>query len=296
MTRAAWVQKELVHLCRDVLTTLASRTTPGYRHWVSMLQNALGNKWFGQIARKSSDFVDLQWGITIQSLLDIAPRARGRLLDVGCGDNPYEYIFQPFVSEYVGIEHEATFTDTSAQRRDRKPDYLYDGKRLPFEDRSFDTVLNVQVLEHTPEPGALVREMARVLRDDGLLILTAPFEFRLHEEPNDFFRYTPHGLKQLCSRAGLEVIYTEQQGDLTTVIGHKLNGYLALRVARLQSFAQSVGKLGHESDKVPPTRWWTLPFVAPMMAGIALAARLLQKPLHDPQNALGFLIVAQKVR
>jgi SAM-dependent methyltransferase len=242
----------------------------------------------------SSDFVDLQWGITIQSLVNIAPRARGRLLDVGCGDKPYEHIFRPFVSEYVGVEHEATFTATSAERNSKKPDYLYDGKRLPFEDRSFDTVLNVQVLEHTPQPGTLVREMSRVLKDDGLLILTAPFEFRLHEEPHDFFRYTPHGLKQLCAEAGLEVTYVEQQGDLTTVIGHKLNGYLALRVARLQSFAQSLGKLGHESASVPSVRWWTLPVVAPMMASIALGARIFEKVLHDPQNALGFLIVAQK--
>lgn len=250
----------------------------------------------GGLTRWSSDLVDLQWGITIRSLVAVAPRARGRLLDVGCGDKPYEQIFRPFVSEYVGIEHEATFNETSAQRNRTKPDFVYDGKRLPFENGSFDTVLNVQVLEHTPDPGALVCEMSRVLKPDGLLILTAPFEFRLHEEPHDFFRYTPHGLKALCAAAGLEVTYTEQQGDLTTVIGHKLNGYLALRVARLQAVAQSVGKLGHESANTPGVRWWTLPVVAPLMAGIAIGARISEKALHDPQNALGFLIVAQKGR
>lgn len=250
----------------------------------------------GRLARKGSDFVDLQWGITIQSLVDAAPRASGRLLDVGCGDKPYEEIFRPFVTEYIGIEHEATFGATSARNYRKKPDYYYDGKRLPFEDASFDTVLNVQVLEHTPHPDLLVREMSRVLKPDGRLILTAPFEFRLHEEPHDFFRYTPHGLTRLCADAGLKVVYTEQQGDLTTVIGHKVNGYLALRVARLQSVAQSVGKLGHESADTPKARWWTLPFVAPAMAGIALSARLFEGVFHDPQNALGFLIVAEKVR
>ncbi|HKQ68553.1 MAG TPA: class I SAM-dependent methyltransferase [Polyangiaceae bacterium] len=244
--------------------------------------------------RASSDFVDLQWGITIRSLTGIAPRAKGRLLDVGCGDKPYEHIFLPYVSEYIGIEHEATFSATSAEKRERKPDYVYDGNRLPFEDKTFDTVLNVQVLEHTPRPGALVHEMARVLKDDGLLILTAPFEFRLHEEPHDFFRYTPHGLKQLCAEAGLEVVHVEQQGDLTSVVGHKLNGFLALRVARLQSLGQSVGKLGHEASDAPRTRWWTTPFVVPTMAGIAVSARLLERLLHDPQSALGFLIVAKR--
>jgi SAM-dependent methyltransferase len=261
-----------------------------------MLRSVLQQEWVGKLARAFGDFVDLQWEITIRSLKGAAPRARGRLLDVGCGDKPYEHIFRPYVSEYIGIEHEGTFSDTSAERRERKPDYLYDGKRLPFEDRSFDTVLSVQVLEHTPDPGALVREMSRVLKDDGVLILTAPFEFRLHEEPNDFFRYTPHGLKQLCAAAGLEVIYTEQQGNLTTVIGHKLNGFLALRVARLQSLGQALGKMGHESDDVPSLRWWTMPVVAPMMTGIAIGARLFERALHDPQNALGFLIVATRAR
>ena len=83
------------------------------------------------------------------------------------------------MTEYIGIEHEATFAATSAETHERKPDLYYDGKRLPFEDRSIDTILNIQVLEHTPTPGALVIEMARVLKDDGIMIITAPFSFRL---------------------------------------------------------------------------------------------------------------------
>ena len=295
-TPCFWPRHPVVTCFGALFVALTRKALAPITHTRYRWRNMLVQEYVGKLARIASDFVDLQWGITIQSLVDIAPRARGRLLDVGCGDKPYEDIFRPFVTEYVGIEHEATFSATSAQNYRKKPDYYYDGKRLPFEDGSFDTVLNVQVLEHTPHPGVLVREMSRVLKPDGQLILTAPFEFRLHEEPHDFFRYTPHGLAALCSEAGLEVVFTEQQGDLTTVIGHKINGYLALRVARLQSVAQSVGKLGHESADAPKVRWWTLPIVAPTMASIALAARVFEKAFHDPQNALGFLIVARKVR
>jgi SAM-dependent methyltransferase len=253
-------------------------------------------KWVQSAARTASDWVDLQWSITIASLTGVAPEARGRLLDVGCGDKPYEHIFRPFVTEYIGVEHEATFTATSAGARDRKPDVLYDGKRLPFDDRSFDTVLNVQVLEHTPQPFALVSEMARVLKDDGVLIVTAPFGFRLHEEPHDYFRYSPHGLRQLCADAGLEVVRVEQQGSLWSVIGHKLNSYLALQVAHLEGVAQAMGKLGHENEARVSPRWWTLPMVGPTMAAVALAARVLDAALHDPQEALGFLVVARRAR
>ena len=71
----------------------------------------------------------------------------------------------------------------------------------------------------------------------GLLILSAPFSFRLHEEPHDYFRYTPHGLRSMLTGAGLEVEEIRPQGDLWSVVGHKLNSFLAFRVARMGSVA-----------------------------------------------------------
>ena len=185
------------------------------------------------LLRTASDLVDLQWSLLIAQLESVAPQAHGRLLDVGCGQKPYEQIFRPHVSEYIGIEHEATFASTNASTSARKPDLYYDGRHLPFDDASFDTVLNVQVLEHTPHPALLVNEMGRVLKPGGTLLLSAPFQFRLHEEPHDYFRYSPHGLRTLCDDAGLRIIETRNQGSLWSVIGHKLNSYLAFRVARI---------------------------------------------------------------
>ena len=48
-----------------------------------------------------------------------APFARGRLLDVGCGDKPYESLFLPHVREYVGAEYDATYQGTSNEDRGR---------------------------------------------------------------------------------------------------------------------------------------------------------------------------------
>src|SRR5262245_41891705 len=128
--------------------------------------------------RAGSDWVDLQWSLLYQALEVVAPRAKGRLLDVGCGDKHFERIFRPYVDEYLGIEREATFEATAANRSAARPDYFYEGDRLPFEDGSFDTVLSIQVLEHTPRPRQLVAEMARVLKKGGTFILAAPFSFR----------------------------------------------------------------------------------------------------------------------
>jgi SAM-dependent methyltransferase len=246
--------------------------------------------------RTTSDWVDLQWSLVVELLERVAPQAKGRLLDVGCGDKPFAHLFAPYVSEYLGIEHEASFTATAASQRERAPDLLYDGRRLPFEDATFDTVLNVQVLEHTPHPKKLVREMGRVLKDDGILILSAPFQFRLHEEPHDYFRFSPHGLRTLCDAAGLEIVEIHKQGSLWSVLAHKLNSFLAFNVARVGGLAQAMGKLPHEGVKSASPRVWTLPFVAPAMLGLSGGARVMDRLLPDPEEALGFLIVARKRR
>jgi SAM-dependent methyltransferase len=247
------------------------------------------------VLRRSADWVDLQWSALERSLRALAPRTRGRLLDVGCGDKPYEAWFRPYVRSYIGIEHATAFAATAAGARGG-PDVVYDGGRLPFRDGAFDTVLSVQVLEHTPTPQALVAEMARVLADDGLLILTAPFQFRLHEEPYDYFRYSPHGLRALCERAGLDVLETIPQGSLWTVLGQKLNSYLAFRVVRVGQLAQRMGKLGHEPLQGVPTRWWTLPLVGPGIVSIAAGARFLDRVLPEPTESLGFIIIARRAR
>jgi SAM-dependent methyltransferase len=247
------------------------------------------------LLRRGADWVDLQWSAVERVLKAVAPQARGRLLDVGCGDKPYEAWFRPYVNAYIGIEHCDTFMSTTAAGGRGRPDVVYSGRRLPFRDASFETVLSVQVLEHTPWPGALVAEMSRVLTPDGLLILTAPFQFRLHEQPHDYFRYSPHGLRQLCADAGLEVLEVVPQGSLWTVIGHKLNSYLSLRVARAGQLAQQLGKLGHEAPQSAGVRWWTLPVVGPSIVTIAAGARLMDRWFADPEESLGFLVLARPV-
>lgn len=128
-----------------------------------------------------------------------ASRARGRLLDIGCGTKPYEHHFAPYVSEYVGLDHEQ-----SAHGLDRV-DIVGTAYEIPVPDESFDTILCTAVLEHLEEPGAALGEARRVLRPTGTAIYVAPLIWHLHEEPRDFFRYTKHGLSYLFRQAGFEI-------------------------------------------------------------------------------------------
>lgn len=241
-------------------------------------------------ARRASDWVDLALSGLLDQLAAIAPRAHGRLLDVGCGEKPYEDIFRPYVREYIGVEYEATFSTTHSSSRSSKPDVYYDGKVLPFESQSFDTVISIQVLEHTPHPQTVVNEMARVAKKSALVVVSAPFSFRLHEEPFDYFRYSPHGLRAMFESAGLVVDGIWNERDLWSVIGHKINSYLAFRVARIESIAQALGKHGHEGARSAPARLWTLPLVLPTMGAISAASRVLDRVAPDGSEALCYMV------
>lgn len=72
-----------------------------------------------------------------------------------------------------------------------------DGHRLPFADGSIDAVWVQAVLEHTIDPGAIVAEMHRVLRDGGLVFANVAFMWPIVEQGYDFTRYTASGLRWL---------------------------------------------------------------------------------------------------
>lgn len=68
----------------------------------------------------------------------------------------------------------------------------------------FDAVVCTEVLEHTLNPFAAVREMRRILCRGGLLFLTTPFNFRIHGPLPDCWRFTEHGLRALLD--GWEIV------------------------------------------------------------------------------------------
>lgn len=133
-----------------------------------------------------------------QGVAQFAPAMRGKLLDVGCGQKPYACLFEAEI--YVGLE-----LDTPDNRARKRADHFYDGNQFPFPGASFDSVLCNQVLEHVFEPTAFLREIRRVLRPGGQLLLTVPFIWDEHEQPWDFARYTSFGLRHLLEGAGFKL-------------------------------------------------------------------------------------------
>jgi SAM-dependent methyltransferase len=153
-----------------------------------------------------------------RALAGVSAHAHGRLLDVGCGVKPYRSLF-PAVTQHLGIERPGTLS------KSRVVDVWGDALALPFRAGLFDTVLCSEVLEHVPEPSRLFEQAARVLKPGGMLILSTPQVWGLHEEPFDFYRFTKYGLSHLARASGLEVVEVRPTCGTFAMVGQRLSSF-----------------------------------------------------------------------
>ena len=120
-------------------------------------------------------------------LADILGAASGHHHDVGCGDKPYLPFFEPYVSEYVGVD---VVDNPYAELKGPV-------EALPAEDGSFDVVLCAQVLEHCDDPARAVTELRRVTRPGGRVLASTHGVMVFHPSPGDYWRWTHAGLERL---------------------------------------------------------------------------------------------------
>lgn len=127
----------------------------------------------------------------------VAQHARGLVLDIGSADGRAREWLRD--CEYISLDYPATATQMYGTR----PDVFADGGALPIVDASIDTVLLLEVLEHVRDAQAVLSNIARVLKPGGLLLLSVPFLYPLHDAPHDYRRYTAPGLEAAIRQCGL---------------------------------------------------------------------------------------------
>lgn len=208
--------------------------------------------------------------IFLSELKMIIPKyARGKLLDIGCGNKPYKYMTKHYVTEHVGLDHEDTIHDKS------KIDLFGTAYNIPVEDKHFDTVLCTAVLGHLEEPNKAIKEANRVLKRGGCAIYTVPLFWHLHEEPRDFYRYTKHGLKYLFDKNEFEITELKPLSGFWVTFGQELVYYL-------WRFRKG-GKLN--------PFWWIIPVIGVFIQGICY---LLNKIDHSEEFTWMYLVVVRK--
>jgi SAM-dependent methyltransferase len=165
---------------------------------------------------------------------------RGRILDAGAGYGAWT----PILKEHGDV----VAVDLSSQGR---PDVAADLKNLPYADNTFDAAFCSQVLEHEREPAALLAELYRVIKVGGALILTAPHLSRLHDAPQDYFRFTAPGLRFLAEEAGFATEEVRPCGGLLSFLGHNLNVLGLALTARVPVF----GRVAVAAAKLASPLW-----------------------------------------
>ena len=130
------------------------------------------------------------------------------VLDLGCGTGHMVEILTRQGYRVLGLD--IRLEGLQATRRLIPRSWLVQGQAtyLPFADKSFEVVLLVDVLEHTEDVAAL-REVRRVMKPDGLLILTVPavpFLWSYRDEiAGHLRRYTHRQLREVMEEARLKV-------------------------------------------------------------------------------------------
>jgi len=115
--------------------------------------------------------------------------AGSKILDAGAGECQFKkfcshlkYVSQDF-AQYTGEGNIGLQTGTWDNT---KLDIISDITAIPVEDGAFDAVMCTEVLEHVPDPVAALKELNRVLKPGGYLLITAPFASLTHFAPYHF--------------------------------------------------------------------------------------------------------------
>jgi SAM-dependent methyltransferase len=157
--------------------------------------------------------------------------ARGRLLDLGCGNVPLYEMYRPWISSAVCVDWPQSYHGHAHL------DVACDLNRpLPFADRSFNTIVMSDVIEHLFDHRTVWAEMARVLQPSGRAIIGVPFMYWLHEEPYDYFRPTEFALRRYCQEHGFRVLSLEPYGGALDVLFDITAKHLAVSTALAHCF------------------------------------------------------------
>ncbi|MDP4039336.1 MAG: class I SAM-dependent methyltransferase [Candidatus Pacearchaeota archaeon] len=207
----------------------------------------MDKKWTGQIHRplrvwqnpKLSDDIYLHFSELLKAVKSCAPKIKGVVLDVGAGTTPYKKLFK--FEKYITLDnHSYSGIDITADIT----------KRIPLNNGSIDSVVCFQVLEHVKNPKKAVSEIHRVLKKNGVCLLTTHMAAPLHGEPNDYYRFSKYALQDLFKEFNYVKIRPNGGAVLSIIqlivwgISEKLPNFLAKPLIII------LNKIGKMADKI----------------------------------------------
>ena len=205
------------------------------------------------------------------------------ILDAGAGELQYEkfcrhlkYTSQDF-GQYNG-KGNAEGLQTK-KWNNSKIDIISDITDIPVKDESFDAIMCIEVFEHIPEPARAVKELSRLLKTGGTLIITAPFCGITHFAPYHFASgFNKYFYEEVLTKNGFKIIEMIPNGNYYE--------FLALETRRLPSVIQ---KYSHSKINMFEK------IVLKMMLNIF--NKYHKKDVHSNELlCFGYQVLAQKIK
>lgn len=171
-----------------------------------------------------------------------------KMLDAGAGEMQYKeycghlnYVSQD-LCEYTGGEN-VDYGLQTKQWNTSKIDIVSDIIDMPVEDASFDAVLCTEVLEHLPHPEKAIEEFSRIIKKNGVLLLTAPFCSLTHFAPYHYctgfniFWYEKH-----LEENGFKLVEQECNGNYYSYMSQEIKRIIHFKQTKKDIMLQAGGR------------------------------------------------------
>lgn len=133
----------------------------------------------------------------------------GRTLDIGSLN--VNGCVRDYFNDYIGLD----------MRSGANVDIIGNGHNIPFRDKCFDNVTNLESMEHDDKFWETASEMYRVCANGGHVVVTAPtIGFAKHDYPSDYWRFLPEGISALMEGIGFKMVSCHM--NETTIFYHGL--------------------------------------------------------------------------
>ena len=135
------------------------------------------------------------------------------VLDVGSGSMPFKELFHSYGIDYF------SFDPNSNQNPDFIGEIDGDISEMILTDRKFDLIFCTEVLEHVANWDITFSNFYKLLNENGVILITAPHFYSLHEVPYDFWRPTPYAFSYFAKKNNLEIVKSDLLGTFWDLLG-----------------------------------------------------------------------------
>lgn len=153
------------------------------------------NMFSGKTIYRSLFFFELKKSISF---------VKGNVLDIGSGTSPSYFKYLP---------KNISYKKTDYVSKDNSVDVLDFNQKFPFADDSFDTVFLFHNLYISKDPNFTMKEIYRVLKKGGCLLISSPFSTNEMPEPHDYVRFSKEGLDILLEKNSFRTEYFSRIGE-----------------------------------------------------------------------------------